>query len=33
MIAENNYGGRVTDSKDRRLLTIILKDFINKNIL
>lgn len=27
MVAEANYGGRVTDDKDRRLITVILKDF------
>ena len=27
MVAEANYGGRVTDSKDRRLIKVILKDF------
>ena len=27
MVAEANYGGRVTDPKDRRLIKIILEDF------
>lgn len=27
MVAEANYGGRVTDDKDRRLIKVILKDF------
>jgi dynein heavy chain len=27
MVAEANYGGRVTDDKDRRLIKIILKNF------
>lgn len=27
MVAEANYGGRVTDDKDRRLIKIILKSF------
>jgi dynein heavy chain, axonemal len=27
MVAEANYGGRVTDDKDRRLIKIILKGF------
>jgi len=29
MVAEANYGGRVTDDKDRRLIKIILKGFYN----
>jgi dynein heavy chain len=27
MVAEANYGGRVTDDNDRRLIKVILKDF------
>jgi dynein heavy chain len=27
MVAEANYGGRVTDDKDRRLICVILKKF------
>ena len=27
MVAECNYGGRVTDPKDRRLITVLLKKF------
>jgi dynein heavy chain len=27
MVAEANYGGRVTEEKDRRLINIILKKF------
>ena len=27
MVAEANYGGRVTDPKDRRLIKIILETF------
>ena len=27
MVAEANYGGRVTEDKDRRLITILLKNF------
>jgi dynein heavy chain, axonemal len=27
MVAEANYGGRVTDDKDRRLIKVILSDF------
>lgn len=33
MVAEANYGGRVTDPKDRRLIKIILKDFYCSEIL
>lgn len=33
MVAEANYGGRVTDPKDRRLINIILKDFYCNDIL
>lgn len=33
MVAEANYGGRVTDDKDRRLIKIILEDFYNANAL
>ena len=33
MVAEANYGGRVTDPKDRRLISIILKDFYCNEIL
>ncbi len=33
MVAEANYGGRVTDDKDRRLIVIILKQFYCYNIL
>ena len=29
MVAEANYGGRVTDDKDRILIKIILKNFYN----
>jgi len=31
--AEINYGGRVTDDKDSRLIKVIIKDFINPNAL
>jgi dynein heavy chain len=30
--AEINYGGRVTDDKDVRLIKTILKVYINKNV-
>lgn len=33
MAAEANYGGRVTDPMDRRLIKIILKTFYSENIL
>ncbi|EGR32288.1 hypothetical protein IMG5_089580 [Ichthyophthirius multifiliis] len=33
MVAEANYGGRVTDPKDRRLIKALLQDFYCKNIL
>ena len=33
MVAEANYGGRVTDLWDRRLINTILADFYNKNVL
>jgi len=31
--AEINYGGRVTDDKDVRLIKTILKNYINKDVL
>merc|ERR1719160_1193738 len=33
MVAEANYGGRVTDSQDRRLIIHILTDFYTPQIL
>jgi dynein heavy chain len=33
MAAEANYGGRVTDPMDRRLIKIILKTFYNPEIM
>lgn len=33
MVAEANYGGRVTDPKDRRLIKILLKNFYTDDIL
>lgn len=32
-IAEANYGGRVTDPMDRRLIKVILNTFLNDNVL
>ena len=33
MVAEANYGGRVTDPKDRRCINVLLQDFYTPNIL
>lgn len=33
LIAECNYGGRVTDQNDRRLLISILNNFYNREVL
>ena len=33
IVAEANYGGRVTDPKDRRLIAILLRDFYTPDIL
>ena len=33
MVAEANYGGRVTDDKDRRLISVILKNFYTPKAL
>lgn len=33
MVAEANYGGRVTDAKDRRLINVILSDFYTEKVL
>ncbi|CAD8044294.1 unnamed protein product [Paramecium primaurelia] len=33
LIAENNYGGRVTDPMDRKLLKIYVNDFINSKTI
>lgn len=33
MVAEANYGGRVTDPNDRTCISIILEDFYNANML
>ena len=32
-IAEANYGGRVTDPMDRRLIKVLLKSFIGPHVL
>lgn len=33
LTAECNYGGRVTDDKDRRLITTLLKDYYNPTVV
>ena len=33
MVAEANYGGRVTDPNDRTCISLILEDFYNPNML
>lgn len=33
MVAEANYGGRVTDPMDRRSISLILEDFYSPDIL
>jgi len=33
MVAEANYGGRVTDKWDRRTISTILRDFYNEKVL
>jgi len=32
IFAEANYGGRVTDAMDRRLITVMLKQYIDEDI-
>lgn len=33
MIAEANYGGRITDDRDRRLIKVYAKEIFNDNLL
>lgn len=33
LTAECNYGGRVTDDKDRRLIITLLKDYYNSSVV
>ncbi len=33
LIAEINYGGRVTDDKDVRLITALLESYLNKEVM
>lgn len=33
LIGECNYGGRVTDEKDRRVLTSLVEDFFDMKLL
>lgn len=33
LTAEINYGGRVTDGKDRRLINMLLEDFVNEDVI
>jgi dynein heavy chain, axonemal len=33
MVAEANYGGRVTDPMDRRCISMILSDFYSSDVL
>ena len=33
MVAEANYGGRVTDDKDRRLIMTLLQDYYTEELV
>lgn len=33
LISEVTYGGRVTDDRDRKLLNVYAKDFLNNNVI
>jgi hypothetical protein len=33
LIAEANYGGRVTDDRDRRLISVYAKEIFNDNLI
>jgi dynein heavy chain len=33
LIAEVNYGGRVTDDKDVRLITALLQNYLNEQVM
>lgn len=33
MIAEANYGGRITDDRDRRLIKVYAKEIFNENLI
>jgi len=33
LIAEANYGGRVTDERDRRLMMVYAKEIFNENLI
>lgn len=32
LIGECNYGGRVTDDRDRRVLSALMREFLNKDV-
>lgn len=33
LIAEANYGGRITDDRDRRLIKVYAKEIFNENLI